>query len=388
MSRFLLEHLADDSLDDELQSAAEHDCESTACLIARIAEAYRRRHFARSGFSSMNSYCVHKLHLSEDAASKRIQVARKALIFPVIFHAIADGRVHLTGMALLMPFVDEENVEDLIAAATHRSRREIELMLADRFPRPDEEEGVEELPTGAERSSRNRSGVRPLAPGRYLVQFTVTEDQHERLQYALQLMSHRNPTGNLAFLHRTALESLIEELEQEKFGATDDPRDGEGHSSGRHVPEAVKREVWKRDGGRCAFVSAAGRRCESRWQIEYDHELAFARGGEATVDNIRLLCRAHNQYAAECTYGAGFMKEKRARGSDVNFVNAPGHLGVDSHAPGHVVADAPGRLGVDPHAPGHVAVDAPGHLEPDSDAPAHVGLGQGKQRENWAEGPA
>jgi hypothetical protein len=39
--------------------------------------------------------------------------------------------------------------------------------------------------------------------------------------------------------------------------------------------------------------------------------IPVARGGEATVSNIRLLCRAHNQLAAERVFGAGFMKHKR-----------------------------------------------------------------------------
>jgi hypothetical protein len=45
--------------------------------------------------------------------------------------------------------------------------------------------------------------------------------------------------------------------------------------------------------------------------LEFDHIEEVARGGEASVNGIRLRCRAHNQYAAECTFGAGFMREKR-----------------------------------------------------------------------------
>ena len=45
--------------------------------------------------------------------------------------------------------------------------------------------------------------------------------------------------------------------------------------------------------------------------VEFDHIEAFARGGHATVDNVRLLCRAHNGYEAERTFGAEFMRHKR-----------------------------------------------------------------------------
>jgi hypothetical protein len=69
--------------------------------------------------------------------------------------------------------------------------------------------------------------------------------------------------------------------------------------------------VSKRDGGRCTFVSETGHRCEARADLEWDHVRPVARGGTSTVENIRLRCRAHNQYAAERVYGVEFMAAKR-----------------------------------------------------------------------------
>jgi hypothetical protein len=74
--------------------------------------------------------------------------------------------------------------------------------------------------------------------------------------------------------------------------------------------------VLERDGGQCTFVSEKGKRCESRSRLEFDHIEAFARGGQATVSGVRLRCRAHNQFAAECTFGSEFMREKRERSQD------------------------------------------------------------------------
>ena len=73
----------------------------------------------------------------------------------------------------------------------------------------------------------------------------------------------------------------------------------------------MKRFVRKRDKGRCAYVSDSGHRCEARSVLEYDHVLEYARGGEATVSNIRLRCRAHNQLEADREFGAEFMKNRR-----------------------------------------------------------------------------
>ena len=71
------------------------------------------------------------------------------------------------------------------------------------------------------------------------------------------------------------------------------------------------RAVWERDGNQCTFVSQAGQRCPARLFLEYDHKDEFARGGEATVENIRLRCRSHNQLEAERTFGAEFVRRKR-----------------------------------------------------------------------------
>src|SRR5690242_2582104 len=113
MSRYSLEHLEDDSLLDGLHALVQADRTTTADLLAHIGEVARRRLYARMGYPSMQAYCVRVLGLSEDAASKRVQVARKGWVLPVIYEAIADGRVHLTGMRLLVPFIDEENAEEL-----------------------------------------------------------------------------------------------------------------------------------------------------------------------------------------------------------------------------------------------------------------------------------
>jgi len=106
---------------------------------------------------------------------------------------------------------------------------------------------------------------------------------------------------------------LVAGLEKQKYAATDRPRpQAQGTASNpRHIPASVKRAVRERDGDRCAFVSESGQRCSSSARLEFDHIEQVSRGGAATVENVRLLCRAHNQYAAEREFGAEFMEQKR-----------------------------------------------------------------------------
>jgi 5-methylcytosine-specific restriction endonuclease McrA len=68
------------------------------------------------------------------------------------------------------------------------------------------------------------------------------------------------------------------------------------------VPAAVKRAVWSRDEGRCAFVGAHGR-CSETGFLEYHHVVPFAGGGATDPTNLELRCRAHNAYEAAVWFG-------------------------------------------------------------------------------------
>ena len=303
MERFALDHFADSSLLHSLRALVARDRETTAELVAHLAEVDRRGLYADAGYPSMRAYCLWELGLSEDETRKRMQAARSARRHPVLLEALADGRLHLTAVNLLATHLTEKNVDELVEAASHKTRAEIEVVLARRFPRPDAPDGVVELTEGA--LEHTPDGLRPRSPERYLLQCAIGGSTRELLQRARELMSHRNPDGNFEAVLQEALEALIPELEKQKFavsGAT---------SSERRVPANVKKAVWERDGGACTFVGRDGRRCGCRWQVEFDHMEPVACGGTAAVDNVRLLCRVHNQREAERRFGTGFMEEKR-----------------------------------------------------------------------------
>jgi hypothetical protein len=72
----------------------------------------------------------------------------------------------------------------------------------------------------------------------------------------------------------------------------------------RDIPNPVERGSWRRDGGRCAFISKDGVKCKERSFLEFHHVKAHALGGPPSLENISLRCRRHNQYEAELTFGA------------------------------------------------------------------------------------
>src|SRR5262249_54755179 len=157
-----------------------------------------------------------------------------------------------------------------------------------------------------------RSKMEPLSPERYALQTTVGKNTYDKLRRIQELLSHRIPPGDLESVLDYMVNTTLRHLERRKFGATSHPRSSQPSSTNpRQSPAAVRRAVEERDQGQCTFLSETGRRCSSRGRLEFDHIVPVARGGQATVDNLRLRCRTHNQYAAECEFGSEFMKNKR-----------------------------------------------------------------------------
>jgi 5-methylcytosine-specific restriction endonuclease McrA len=279
----------------------------------------------------MFAYCVGRLHLSEDASSKRIQAARTAMRFPEIFEALAEGRLNLSAVCLLAPHLTEENFRELVSRATHRTNAQIREWLATRFaplvsgpvarqlevrlPQPSPRQVQVEQVAVAEEPlvPQVEAPMSDAAPLEYEMRFTMTREDHERFRHAQALLSHAIPSGDVAEIYRRAIEMLIIECEKRKIGVSDTPRTKEPLTKGRRVPSHVRRAVWERDGGRCTSVSPSGHRCGARGLLEFDHIVPVARGGASTVENVRLRCRSHNQEAAVQVFGGKFMKAKRAR---------------------------------------------------------------------------
>jgi 5-methylcytosine-specific restriction endonuclease McrA len=329
-------HLNDHDLLDGAKSHSQQDRATTAELLADIAEIDSRRLFLPAGFPSMLAYCVSELRLFDQAAKKRIRAARTALRFPAIFPALAEGRLHLSAIVMLKPYLTSENAGELLSAAENQTKSGIEMLIAERFPSNEMLPLVETIPAPPRGSDPlvspgtpatpaptipaasksvdcQRSTVKPLARQRYALHLSIGQRLHDKLRHAQDLLSHQVPSGDVPEVLERALDELIAKLEKRKFAATVKPRSNTSRSSAnpRHISAHVRKAVWERDQGQCTFVAESGRRCGSRQFLEYDHTDPVARGGQSTVENVRLRCSAHNQLEAERTFGAGFMEEKR-----------------------------------------------------------------------------
>jgi len=253
-------------------------------------EIEKRRLYLNEGHPSLYSYCTRVLKLTEHAAYGRIAAARVALRHPLAWRLLERGDVTLTTLNLLAPILTKDNCASLLREASHKSRREVETIVARVNPRP-----------------RVPSSVVSLAPGLYRLECTLGQQAHDDLRFAQDLLRHVSPSGDIAFLIERSLSLQARELRRSKLGDTGKARPASVRSvNTRHIPMSVQREVLRRDDAQCAFIGRLGR-CESRAFLEFHHVRPFAEGGEATVENIELRCRAHNQHEARTHVGRAFV---------------------------------------------------------------------------------
>lgn len=342
-------HLSNDELLARVKHLTEREREVTASLIAHLAELDDRRLYLAEGYSSLFTYCTQFLHLSEHAAYGRIEAARLVRKFPVLIEMLEQGSVNLTSVCLLAGHLTFENHREVLEQVRWKSKREVEEVLARLHPQPPVPSTIRRLPTLSRISvsppadadlkppaqTTNQSqdvaaqGLSslaltsprdlpattvPLAPERYKVQFTASAETYKKLRLAQDLLRHQIPDGDPAEIFDRALTALLEDLAKKKLAATDRPRESRDHSPGsRHIPAEVRRAVWLRDGGRCAFVGRSGRRCSEQGFLEFHHVTPHASGGPPTVDNIQLRCRAHNGYEAELDFGTRNLSVREPR---------------------------------------------------------------------------
>ena len=336
-----------------------------ADLLVHLGEIDERKLYLQRSYRSMFAFCLGEYGFSEDVACYRIAVARAARRLPLILETLRSGQVHLAGLRVLVSHLTVENHREVLAAAAGKSRAEIEELVARLAPQPPAPTVIRrvpshttptpEAPSGSlfasalavppalpasevpaapatalppRRDERPAAAITPLAEDSYKFQFTATRACRDKLRQAQDLLRHRIPDGNVATIVERALEALIEKVKKERFAEVRNPRKTASNedtaATSRHVPDAIKRAVFERDGGRCTFTDERGKRCTETGAVEFDHVDGFARTRVHRADRIRLLCAAHNQHLAEQMYGREFMQ--RARTSREPGPTLPGIL--------------------------------------------------------------
>ena len=337
-----LRKIKDDELLKNLDLLVFRHAQSTAQIIAHLAEIDRRRLYAREGYSSLFDYCVKKFNFSEGETFRRIQAARLSRKFPEIIGMLGTGEMNLTTLNLISPYLNPENREILLKKSRRKSKREVEKIVAGLFPKEDEIlDKIRKLPVissvqlnvqSEERNvkaetaqifgyasvgsieKRRLESIKPMTARDVKIEFRASEKLAQKIERAKELLRHQYPKVRLEDIFNEALELLLEKRDPERKiarmssklfrrkSAQPNPKP-ECKPLTRYVSQDVRREVYLRDGGQCNYQSPDGRKCGERAFLEIDHARPFALGGKSTAENLQLLCKTHNQYRARQTFG-------------------------------------------------------------------------------------
>lgn len=297
----------DDDLLQALEEAARSERSASVAVIECLVKVIEANVALRKGYPSAFELLVERLKYTERAAYKRIYAARAVLVRPEVMDDLKEGRLTVSGLAVISRFLERPGADAVLAQARGMSSREIERLVAGLDPH-------------AEVGDRIRT-LRVLPNGEERVQFTFTgsSELRRKVERARAVMSNAIPGAKLEQIFLAAVDEYLERNDAERRIARKKARLERRQSAAaaamaeksaavedrtRRIPENVKQEVYSRDGGSCSYVGDGGRRCGSTHQLEYDHIFPFALGGPSDVAmNIRLLCRAHNQFVAQVAFG-------------------------------------------------------------------------------------
>jgi 5-methylcytosine-specific restriction endonuclease McrA len=263
--------------------------------------------------------------------------------FRSIERLLERDELTLSSVSMIASILNESNVEDILGKIRGKSRREIEVLVANYRPPVKLRDRVqpvrvvmpEEIPAavhsrrGSVEAIEKPADTSPMwasadatpatrTETRLWIQFLASQTFMAKYHEASALLSNR--------IAKPSLEAVFEELLDE-FLKRRAPREREARRERRlsrsttpasakneqrlAIPAKTRDAVFVRDQGRCTYVGSNGRRCNEMHNVHVDHITPVARNGTSDATNLRLLCARHNQFEAERVLGKTLMDRYR-----------------------------------------------------------------------------
>jgi hypothetical protein len=320
-------------------------------VLHHLREIDTRKLFASLSYSSLFDYCTMELGYSGGGAYRRISVMRLLRDVPEYETKLQDGAVSVATLSQVQSFIVQEKRQngktytldeklELLSKVEGKSSQQTERVLAEISPQ-------------AARIEKERV----LNSEETEIRFTASRKLMEKIERLKNLLGHQSQAQTYAGLIEELADIAIKRLDPAekitkiKFRDRDKlevgsvsaitgasmsastpasvstpalppmevKKDGSrvslppvevgNEKRSRYIPASIRHAVWVRDQGRCTFVSSEGRRCDSKHALEIEHIRPFAKGGESTLSNLKLLCPAHNQLSAIQAYGLSQMQK-------------------------------------------------------------------------------
>jgi hypothetical protein len=328
-----------------------------ADFLVALAEFDRGRLWVQLGFSNLFEYLHRELGLSRGSAHYRKVAAQLVQRFPEVVEPLRSGKLCITVVLELAKVITPENRAYVLPKFFGLSKQEakavaVEIRPAEVVPRkemvaalplvsrtpvgrvqpvelaPPVEPATAELPKGTAAPAfappKRGASFEPLTSDLRRLHMTVTKTFLEKLESARKGQGHAQPGATAEKVLEAALDLLLAQQAKRRAEVKKPQQNPRPAKNPGHVPAAVKRAVWARDGGECQWPVDSGGICGSTLRLEIDHVRPLGRVGQSTVANCRLACRFHNQLAARQVYGDDWMSRfTRGPGGDVPVAREP-----------------------------------------------------------------
>lgn len=315
----------------QAEALASEERRITVELIRCLEAISRQLIYAEMGFDSLHAFCTGHLKLSEGSAHRRIAAMRLSRDVPMVQEKILTGEMNLTNAAKIQTatqavikerkesgkILDRMHIREektaLVESCLNLTQKECDIKL------------LSELPELKEKTSHSEK-LRSLDEEHTELKLVLNRDLKSKIDELQNLLSHINPEKScLKLLERLVDQELMRLRKRTKVGPAKAPfvqikynpthpaagrtsynESGEGFFS-RVIPAQLRRLVWTRAQNRCQYPG-----CKSKYKLQIEHRMPFAKGGLTVAENLELLCRTHNLLRARQEFGAETM-EKFAR---------------------------------------------------------------------------
>jgi len=288
-------------------------------LIKYLSEVDRRKLYRELGYPSLFAYCCQALKYSESAAYRRIAAARVYRDNPEVYQKLIGGELTLCAVAELAKVISPKNKAELFSKVEGKSKQEVQSVVAEyRAPETGSKRQesirvrqVKRSPVPLLKTQPAPSTEEPHARS-YTVTLELSEEEMAVVHEAQTILSTAKVKETLLKSARKVVQqhkSLKAKREQRVANSKVDKEAlppaavNKEKIRSRYIPADVRHAVEMRDGSRCTFVAPDGTRCCETCNLEFDHVEPWALGGNSTVENLRLACKAHNQLYAEKIFG-------------------------------------------------------------------------------------
>jgi 5-methylcytosine-specific restriction endonuclease McrA len=275
-----LKNLSDEALLKQTREVVAKERDATLFVLHHLREVERRQIFAYR-HSSLFDYAVDELGYDKGSAHLRISAMRLLRELPEFEERLESGSLNLTLLSQAQSFIHKEEIRD------PEAKRAVLESIEGKSTRDAQRELMRQTDT-PERHLPEK--VRAISDTHSEIRLVVDESLLEQLKELQALLAHAHPRADLREVIAVAVQGEIARRKPKTSSAHEVPA--------RQSQAAIRREVWRRDEGKCGFKLEDGRICGTQFGLEYDHIRPKALGGDDTAENLRLRCRTHNRLAA------------------------------------------------------------------------------------------